>query len=320
MTEARAARLARSWRAVPTAALLGDVDPVPLRAGGWEVRGRLAASPFSPSRDAGDLRDVAGYLEAGELLADDRIDLAVVDGEQPGLAGLLPELRAAGLLVLLPGPAPRDLDLLRAARAVDGPDTGVGLVQRWEPWARTVAAALPLAGGPPVQVTVRGWPTGPAPAAELIDLVTGWCGDVVAVVAAPGPLPASTLPGGEPVHWALLTGSGATVLVSHTGPAPSVRLSFDVARLEAAPTSVRWTGGAELPLLPMPDWVPPSPRGVPVGLVATAAALSEALGGRPLPLRPGQAGPADLGDLLVAGRAVEALRTSARTERLVPTG
>jgi hypothetical protein len=294
---------------------LGAVDPAAVRAGGWEVRGRLAASPF-----AGPREDVPGYLDAAEVLDDPRIDAAVVDGGDRGLCALLPLLREAGLLVLLPTPAPLEVEAVRAARAVDGPEAVVGLVSRWEPWARTVSAALPLAGSPPVQVTVRGWPSGAGAAAELADLVARWCGEVAAVVAAPGPLPALALPGGEPVDWALLTASGATVLVSHagTGP-PSVRLSFAAARLEAGPGGARWAGGEHLPLLLPPPWVPPAPRGVPLGLVASAAALSEALGGRELPVRDDDVGPAGVGDLLVAARVVEALRTSARTERLVPT-
>jgi hypothetical protein len=316
--DARALRLSRPWGSVPTAALLGDVDPSAVRAGGWEVRGRLAADPFR-GRPTTALQDVAGYLDAAELLDDARVDAAVVDAADPDLAGLLPLLREAGLLLLLPTPAPLDVDVLRAVRAVEGPEACAGLVARWEPWARTVSAALPLAGGVPVQVTVRGWPPGAAAGAELADLVRGWCGEVAAVVAAPGPLPAAALPGGEPVDWALLTASGATVLVAHAGPAPSVRLSFATARLEAGPAGVRWVDGAELPLLRLPDWVPPVPRGVPPGLVATAAALSEALGGAALPEHGDGVAPADLGDLLVAARVVEALQTSARTERLVPT-
>jgi hypothetical protein len=165
-------------------------------------------------------------------------------------------------------------------------------------------------------VTVRGWPRGRQAAADLVDLAASWCGEVAAVVAAPAPMPADALPGGEAVSWALLTGSGATVLVSHDGPAPHVRLSFATARLEAGPDGARWTGGAVLPLLPLPAWVP-RPQGSPPGLVATAAALAQAVGGRDVPAE-SWPWPADLGDLLVAARVLEALRASARTEQLVP--
>lgn len=309
--DARAARLGRSLRTVPTAALVGDVDPAALRVAGWYVAGRLAASPFSgPSGDA------AGYLDADELLADGRVDLAVVDGTVPALVELLPELRAAGLLVLLPTADPLEVGALRAARAVDGPEAAVGLLRRWEPWVRTVAAAVPLAGGPPLQVTVRGWPRGPQAAAELVDVVTSWCGEVVAVVAAPGPLPAEALPDGVAVAWSLLTATGATVLVAHGDGPPAVRLSFPAARLEGGPAGVRWAGGDAVPLSPEPAWCPPVPRGLAVGQVASAVALAGARGGADLPhdMRP-----AGLGDLLVAARVLEALRESARRELPVPT-
>jgi hypothetical protein len=196
----------------------------------------------------------------------------------------------------------------------DAADAAVGLVRRWEPWAQVVSAALPLAGGPPVQMTVRGWPRGAQEAAELVDLVSAWCGHVAAVVAAPAPLPADELPDGARVAWTMLTDSGATVLVSHEGEQPLVRLSFATARLEAGPAGARWQGGADLPLPPPSGWAPP---GVAPGLVATCAALAAATGGRDVDAT-SWPWPADLGDLLVAARVLEALRTSARTESLVP--
>lgn len=306
---ARAARLGRSPGTPPTMALAGAVDPAPLRAAGWSLRGVLSTDPYV------DRLDAAAYVEPAEVLDDPELDAVAVDGDDPALAALLPELRGSGLLLLLPTAAPLVPDLVRAARAVpDAADAAVGLVARWEPWAQVVAAALPLAGGPPVQVTVRGWPHGRQAAAELVDLVASWCGDVVSSVAAPAPLPAAELPGGAPVSWALLTASGATVLVSHAGPAPLVRLSFATARLEAGPAGVRWEGGAELPL-PSQPLVPPP--GVHAGLVRTAAALAGASGGRDVAADVWP-WPADLGDLLVVARVLEALRTSARTEQLVP--
>ena len=307
--QARAARLARAPGTTPTIALAGAVDPAPLRAAGWSLRGVLATDPYL------DRRDAAQYVEPAELLADPRLDAVALDGDDRDLAALLPELRGSGLLLLLPTAAPLDPDAVRAARAVrDAADAAVGLVARWEPWAQVVAAALPLAGGPPLQVTVRGWPHGRQAAAELVDLAASWCGEVAAVVAAPAPLPAAELPGGAAVSWALLTASGATVLVSHDGPAPEVRLSFATARLVAGPAGARWEGGVELPLPSLPLVPPP---GVPAGLVQTAAALAQATGGRDVPAEQWPWA-ADLGDLLVVARVLEALRTSARTEQLVP--
>ena len=307
--QARAARLARAPGTAPTVALAGAVHPAPLRAAGWSLRGVLSTDPYL------DRLDAAQYVEPGEVLGDPLLDAVAVDGEDRELAALLPELRGSGLLLLLPTAAPLDPDLVRAARAVrDAADAAVGLVARWEPWAQVVAAALPLAGGPPLQVTVRGWPHGRQAAAELVDLVASWCGEVAAVVAAPAPLPATELPGGAAVAWALLTASGATVLVSHDGAHPQVRLSFATARLVAGPGGARWEGGAELPLPSLPLVPPP---GVHAGLVQTAAALAQATGGRDVPAERWP-WPADLGDLLVVARVLEALRTSARTEQLVP--
>jgi hypothetical protein len=303
------ARLARLSGTPPTIALAGAVDPAPLRAAGWQLRGVLSTDPYL------DRLDAATYVEPAELLADPLLDALAVDGDDRELAALLPDLRADGLLLLLPTAAPLAPEQVRAARGVrDAADAVVALVARWEPWAQVVAAAAPLADGPPVQVTVRGWPRGRRAAAELVDLVGGWCGEVAAVVASPAPLPAEELPGGAPVAWALLTASGATVLVSHDGPAPLVRLSFAAARLEAGPRGVRWLGGAELPL---PAEFVSAPPGVHPGLVRTAAALAQATGGRDIPAETWP-WPADLGDLLVVSRVLEALRSSARTEQLVP--
>ncbi|HWH27611.1 MAG TPA: hypothetical protein VNU26_01390, partial [Mycobacteriales bacterium] len=274
MEAARRERLARQPGRVPASAIVGDVGAPALqavRAAGWRVTGVLDPDPFS-----GTLADRVGYLDADELLVDGRVDVAVVAGDDGGAASLLPALRGAGLRVLLPSPAPLDVALLRRALDVDGPATAVGLLERWAPWARTVRAALPLAGTP-VQVTVRGWPPGPQAAAEMADLVRLWCGEVVAVAAPPAPLPAAVLPDGVPVAWSLLTACGATVLVAGlvagADGGPLVRLSTASARLEAGPAGVRWVGGAELPLQQLPPSLPVPPEGVPPGLLATAVLL-----------------------------------------------
>ncbi len=229
----------------------------------------------------------------------------VLDGTEPDLAAGLPDLLAAGLRVLLPDPAPLDVDLLRDARRAGG-DTAVGLLGRWEPWAVTAARVLE-AYGPALQVTVRGWPTGPTAAAELVDLLAGWLGPVVAVAAAPAELPAATLPGGERVVWALLAGDGVTVLVSHDGPRTAVRFSLAAARLDAGPDEVSWQGGDRVPLVELPA----APEGLARGLWVAARSLAQ---DDPEPPA------ADAGDLLVVARVLEALRTSARTERWVEVG
>ncbi len=313
---ARAARAARPAGHLPTAAVAGGVDPGLLRAAGWRVTGRLPVTPYD------DPRDAPAYVDLAELLEDPRVDAVALDDADPGLARQLPALRRAGLLVLLAAPAPLDLDVLREARSTGGAELAVALLQRWEPWALTVAAALPLAGGPVLQVTVRGWPRGEAAAVELVDLARAWCGEVVAVAGAGAALPAATLPGGARVSWSLLHAGGATVLVSSDDAPPLVRLSFAAARLEAGPLGARWVGGAELPLLPVPDRRPqplPVPPGTPPGLLASAVALRAGTGGGDLPADDWP-WPADLGDLLAAGRVLAALRESATTGTLVRTG
>ena len=325
----------------PTIALAGAVDGQLLRAAGWQVRGSLALTPYGHPADPADL---PSYPDLDALLDDPGLDGVALDAGDPLLARHLPVLLAGGLHVLLTGPAPLEPDLLRAARAVTGPgpartdDPGrparaglqpaevvVGLQQRWEPWALTVAAALPLVGTPVVQATVRGWPRGGAAAAELVDLARSWCGEVVAAVAAPAPLPAATLGDGLPVAWTLLHEAGATTLVSHQGFPPLARLSFATARLEAGPLGARWVDGAELRLREPADGRqhprstqeelavrPPAPPSASYGLFGCAVALAEAVPHELVTHR--WPWPADLGDLQAVGRVLEALRTSARTQ------
>ncbi len=298
-------------------ALVGDVDGGVLRAAGWQVRGALLAMPYD---DPGEL---ASYASVEELLEDD-LDAVCLDGGDLLLARGLPALRTAGRHVLLPTAAPLDLELLRSARAVDSrAEVAVALRERWEPWALTTAAALQVIDSPVVQATVRGWPRGLAAACELVDLAQAWCGEVLAVVAAPAPLPAAELGPGLPVAWSLLHASGATVLVSHEGAPVLARLSFSTARLEAGPLGARWEGGAELPLLPTPDRreMPnpgPPPPGTAPGLLASAVHLLElARGDAPAAQWPWAA---DLGDLQSVSRVLAALRESARCEALVRVG
>lgn len=305
LTEAlRRARQEREPDALPSVALAGPralhhADLV--REAGCRLVGRLAGSPFEDGGWAGGQH----YRDLEALAADVALDGVVLDGTAPDLAAGLPDLLAAGLRVLLPDPAPLDPDLLREARQAGGA-LAVGLLGRWEPWAVTAAAALE-AYGPATQVTVRGWPTGPTAAAELVDLLAGWLGDVVAVAAAPAELPAAALPGGERVAWALLAGDGVTVLVSTDGPRTAVRFSLATARLDAGPDGVAWQGGDRVPLLA----VPPAPEGLSRGLWVAARSLAQ---DDPEPRA------ADAGDLLVVARVLEALRTSARTERWVEVG
>jgi hypothetical protein len=288
----------------PRIALIGDeLDGQALRATGWRVTGALQLLPYD------DPADVPSYASLDELLGDG-LHAAALSGGDPHLAGHLPDLLAAGLAVLLPGPAPLDAELLRVARDA-APDAlvAVALVQRWEPWALTTARAGQLVDGPALQCTVRGWPRGRTAAAELVDLTRQWCGDVVGVAARPARLPAEELAHGVPVAWALLHETGTTTLVSHEDAPPVVRLSWAAARWEAGPLGARWVGGEEAPL-PAARLPGNAPPGTSPGLLASARWLSEAL----LTDQPPVPSPADLGDLQAIDRVLSALRMSARDE------
>ncbi len=296
-------------------ALLGDVDPElvhELAQVGLPVRGVLAGDPF----DAAPRPRVARhYSGVADLVADARGPLrAVVLPASSPLAPALPDLVAEGLAVLLPDPAPWDAAVLRSARAAAADrDVGVAVLlhERHRGWAALVGGAL--SGRPaPQQVTVRGWPRGAVAAAELVDLVRAWCGDVVAAAAVPAALPADVLPGGVPVAWSLLTARGSTVLVSHEGGPVQVRLSLPPTRLLAGPDAVGWEGAEAVVPAQRDD---PSVAAFAAAVAAGTAEPLELAGGRadgpPGPGRPGVAG---LADLVATARVLAALRTSARTE------
>ena len=267
------------------------------------MRGVLA-DPFALPRRVERTYDGVADLEAdarGELRG------VVLPAASP-LAPALPDLLDARLPVLLADTTPWEPDLLREARAVaeerDVP-VAVLLRKRHTGWARLVRAATDVRPAPG-QVTVRGWPRGAEAAAELVDLVRAWCGDVVAAAAVPAVLPADALPDGAPVAWALLTDRATTVLVSHEGAGPQVRLSFRDGRLVAGPGRVGWEGGDAV--------VPAAGDGQADVCAAFAAALRL---GTPEPLGPTRTPwpwTADLAELVPVARVLAALRASARTE------
>jgi hypothetical protein len=72
--------------------LAGAVDPAPLRAAGWSLRGTLSRDPYGPA----DRLDAATYVDVDELLEDAGVDAVAVDGDDRDLAPLLPALRDSG--------------------------------------------------------------------------------------------------------------------------------------------------------------------------------------------------------------------------------
>ncbi len=278
------------------------------------MSGALPRSPFATAAD-----DLPLYGDLAEVLEDPRLDAVALDAATEGaeVAAQLARLRRAGLLVLLASPAPLvPGELLPALAVPDAPEVAVAFALAPQPWVRTVSAALPLGGGPPLQVTVRGWPAGRRAAAELVDAVASWCGEVVSVAGSPEALPVPALPDGLPVAWSLLTSCGASVLVSaqERGGVPRVHVSLPRARLEATPTGVRWADGADLPLLAVPDL--PGEAAEHPGLLIAARGLLRARGGGALDAQP-EPHARSLGALLAAARVVEALDESARTRRAV---
>ncbi|MFL6137051.1 MAG: hypothetical protein ACJ74O_04540 [Frankiaceae bacterium] len=319
----------------PTIAVLADQPDddlvAALTACGWHVSGVLPGDVFDgllwAARTAGVERN---YVELTELLLDPALDAACLVAGSPAL----PSVLRAGLHALLPAPVDVPCTLLRDALDTAeevGVEHAVGFAARWTVPVATVTRLLD--GEPaPQQITVRAWPTGPVATAELLDVVTAWCGDVVAVCAAPQALPARELPGGAQVRWAVLTERASTVLVAHDGaPGPVLRLSFPGGRLELTGDRVGWDDGRPIAVAPVP-WPPdddglpvgPAPQAADVGLLVTAHRLALAAdegedGALAGPAADGHQAPGTLRDLFVVARLREALRQSAAESRWVET-
>ena len=322
----RAADFPRAER--PTIALVTDRPDAPLlgllTSAGWSVTGVLTADVFDGLLWAAQTPGIRrNYHDLTELLCDADLDACCLALPSAGLGPTLIASLQAGLHTLLPEPAELGADLIRRALEAaedSGAEHAVAMQQRWRAPVARVARALDSGElGPPAQLTVRGWPTGAAPTAELLDVVTRWCGDVVAVCASPDELPARELPGGATVRWALLTSSGATVLVAHDGAgAPLMRLSCPQGRVEveAGPGD----GTLELPFpVPEPPVEPTTAR--TDGLRSTASRLAEAVLRSEAVATPydGWPWPSTLRDLFVVERIREALRSSAAERRWVET-
>jgi hypothetical protein len=254
-------------------------------------------------------------LEA--LLDDAAVDAVAVDGDDRDLAPLLPELRDSGLLLLLPSAAPLEPDLVRAARAVPSPRT-----PRWPARALgargrgTVARRSRSSARRPVQVHGARLAAGRQAAAGARRPGRELVRRGGAVVAAPAPLPAQALPGGAAVSVGAAHGIGChRAGLARRGRA-GARLSFATARLEAGPAASAGPGERSCRCCRSPRGCP-HPQGSPPGSSRPPPALAAAVGGGDVPAETWP-WPADLGDLLVVARVLEALRTSARTEALVP--
>jgi predicted dehydrogenase len=182
---------------------------------GADLVGLLAPEPLESLAWAAAAGARHAYPDLRSLLADE-VEALCVDLDGPVGHAVARGAVHAGLHVVLTRPEADDPVQLR--ELVEGAqnfevDVVAALAVRAWPTLRHAIAMVPALGALQ-QVTVVGWPIGRASRLELVDLVRQLCGDVLAVCAAPAAMPAADLRPGEPVTLALLTGSGATVLVA----------------------------------------------------------------------------------------------------------
>jgi hypothetical protein len=277
-----------------------------LVAAGAELVGLLAPEPLESLAWAAAAGAPKAYPDLQSLLADE-VEVLCVDLDLPSGGAIARAGVHAGLNVLLNRPGPVDppvvRELLEGAQNFDVAVTASVAVRAW-PSLPTVAGLLGGLGALR-QVTLVGWPIGRAFRAELVDLVRQLCGDVLAVCAAPGSMPAADLRAGEPVTLALLTASGATVLAAER-PVPdaagaAVTMVGTDGRLMFGPDFVRRQDARGVAASSIPDDGTPSPLGV---------ALSELVEGASEPSAPARGSSlvgraATIGDLLAAARVLE---------------
>ncbi|WP_163548276.1 Gfo/Idh/MocA family oxidoreductase [Candidatus Frankia nodulisporulans] len=186
-----------------------------LRDAGVDVVGLLAPEPLESLAWAAEVGVPRAYPDLFTLLSDD-IEAVCVETQPPGADLVARRAAEAGLHVLLAGPASPADEVLRAvADLAEEADLAhvVALDGRAWPTATHVAATVASLGRL-TQVTVVGAPTGPGGRVEMVDLAARWCGEILAVCADRTAMPASALAPDAPVTLALLTASGATVLVN----------------------------------------------------------------------------------------------------------
>ncbi|WP_007517008.1 Gfo/Idh/MocA family oxidoreductase [Pseudofrankia saprophytica] len=185
-----------------------------LREAGLEVVGLLAPEPLESLAWAADIEAPRAYADLVALLSDD-IEAVCIELAPPASDLIAQRAAEAGLHVLMVRAVTDDPAALRAvADVAEDADLAhvVAFDDRAWPAAWHVQESVPTLGRL-TQMTVVGAPSGPLGRAEILDLTVRWCGDVLAVCADPEVMPARRLTETAPVTLALLTASGATVLV-----------------------------------------------------------------------------------------------------------
>jgi predicted dehydrogenase len=186
-----------------------------LRDAGVEVVGLLAPEPLESLAWAAEAGAPRAYGDLVSMLSDE-VEAVCVETGPPGSDVVALRAAEVGLHVLLARPATADSEVLREVADV-AEDRGIAHVvaldgRAW-PAAGHVQARIGSLGRLS-QVTVLGAPSGSVGRTEVVDLVSRWCGDLLAVCADPDAMPALELTSTAPVTLALLTTSGATVLVN----------------------------------------------------------------------------------------------------------
>jgi hypothetical protein len=185
-----------------------------LRDAGVDVVGLLGPEPLESLAWAAEAGARRAYPEMGALLSDE-VEAVCIEVGVPSSDVVARHVVGAGLHLLLARPQTAGVDALRdVADAAEDADVAHAVAMDGRAWAAAqhVQRAMPALGRLR-QVTVLDAPEGDAGRAEVVDLVLRWCGDVLAVCADPTAMPAPELTPGADVTLALLTGSGATVLV-----------------------------------------------------------------------------------------------------------
>ncbi|WP_322753322.1 Gfo/Idh/MocA family oxidoreductase [Frankia sp. Cas3] len=186
-----------------------------LRDAGVDVVGLLAPEPLESLAWAAEAEAPRAYADLVAMLSDE-IECVCIEMTPPGSDVIARRAVEAGLHVLLSRPMTADPQALQAvADLAEESDLAHVVAMNGRAWPaawHVQASASSL--GRITQVTVFAAPAGSSGRAEIMDLVVRWCGDVIAVCAHPAAMPAASLTDAAPVTLALLSSSGATVLVN----------------------------------------------------------------------------------------------------------
>ena len=277
-----------------------------LRDAGLDVVGLLAPEPLESLAWAAEAGAPRAYSDLGALLSD-RLEAVCVELAPPASDLVAQRAAEAGLHVLLVRAVCDDPAALRAVADV-AEDADLAHVVAFEdrawPSAPHVAASVPTLGRL-TQMTVVGAPSGRLGRAEILDLTARWCGDVLAVCADPASMPARQLTAAAPVTLALLTTSGATVLVHERMGGRLTEATFTLCgeegRIVVEGTRIRQAGQGGVHTV----WMPAPAAGRPALAEATSD-LVHAVGlGDPAMVRG-----ATVHDLLTVTRLQDAARRS----------